>query len=334
MVKQFLDSTGLLHLWNKISSKFLPKEGDITAPGNSSAIRLIPTRNTLNYNIKFRDLNNNVNLVNLGTFGDTSQAASGRIELGTIDGSNSLLVQPSGIIASPNSSPTKVFATNGSIADLSTVGDGKYLPLSGGTVTGTIFGKKKSWSKGFISLDTPNNKNLLRISTNGDVNHNVGTGWISVANVTSGSKTILSGDYLQISKGEDTIKITCNDIQLNDASIIPSALTEEGGVSRDYSPLKSSDISLKENIESIDETAIDAINQVEFKQFNFKDDENKTKKYGVIAQEVEKAGLENLVNENEINKKKTVDYTSLLILKIKQLENEIEILKNKLDAKE
>lgn len=51
--------------------------------------------------------------------------------LSLTEGGESISVSPSGI-AKNGGSPTKVFATDGSIADLSTVGDGKYLPLNGG----------------------------------------------------------------------------------------------------------------------------------------------------------------------------------------------------------
>ena len=49
-----------------------------------------------------------------------------------------------------------------------------------------------------------------------------------------------------------------------------------------------------------------------------KDDKDKTTKYGVIAQEVEAVGLGNLVKDN--GETKSVDYISLLILKIEALE--------------
>lgn len=91
---------------------------------------------------------------------------------------------------------------------------------------------------------------------------------------------------------------------------------------------ESSDASLKENITSITKKAVDAVDCLHFKQFNFKDDEDKVTKYGVIAQEVEAVGLENLVKENE-NGEKSVDYISLLILKIEALEKRIAELEAK-----
>lgn len=84
---------------------------------------------------------------------------------------------------------------------------------------------------------------------------------------------------------------------------------------------ESSDVSLKENIAPITKEATDAVDSLTFKQFNFKDDKDKTTKYGVIAQEVEAVGLGNLVKDN--GETKSVDYISLLILKIEALEKRI-----------
>lgn len=90
-----------------------------------------------------------------------------------------------------------------------------------------------------------------------------------------------------------------------------------------YAPTfyESSDVSLKENIAPITKEATNAVDCLTFKQFNFKNDKDKTTKYGVIAQEVEAVGLGNLVKDN--GETKSVDYISLLILKIEALEKRI-----------
>ena len=90
---------------------------------------------------------------------------------------------------------------------------------------------------------------------------------------------------------------------------------------------ENSDIRLKENIQRIDQS--DLTKQVDLVQFNFKD--SGTKKYGVIAQQLEQVGLQNLVYEND--GKKAVDYISLLVLEIQRLRNEIGELKQKVDKK-
>jgi uncharacterized protein YceH (UPF0502 family) len=92
----------------------------------------------------------------------------------------------------------------------------------------------------------------------------------------------------------------------------------------------SSDVRLKENIHNVTDENINKISNVDLKEFNFigKD----TEKYGVIAQEVENAGLSNLVSTNSEGYK-SVDYTSLLILKIAQLEKELAELRKQINEK-
>lgn len=90
---------------------------------------------------------------------------------------------------------------------------------------------------------------------------------------------------------------------------------------------ENSDIRLKENIQRIDQS--DLTKQVDLVQFNFKDSD--TKKYGVIAQQLEQVGLQNLVYEND--GKKAVDYISLLVLEIQRLRNEIGELKQEIHKK-
>ena len=93
---------------------------------------------------------------------------------------------------------------------------------------------------------------------------------------------------------------------------------------------ESSDRSLKENIVPITDT--DKVAKVDFKEFNYIADDSKTKKYGVIAQELEELGLNNLVQENN-DGKKSVDYISLLCLKVAELTKELDELKAKLTKK-
>lgn len=81
----------------------------------------------------------------------------------------------------------------------------------------------------------------------------------------------------------------------------------------------SSDRNLKENIRPVSNDDINKIKNVELKSFQFKSDEHGTKKYGVIAQDVKNVGLDELVAKDS-DGNLSVDYTSLLILKIAQLE--------------
>lgn len=61
----------------------------------------------------------------------------------------------------------------------------KYLPLSGGTMTGDIIYK------------SPNESVLCSIGTQGDVAHNNATGWIACDNIGGGARTIIQGSGLR-----------------------------------------------------------------------------------------------------------------------------------------
>ena len=84
---------------------------------------------------------------------------------------------------------------------------------------------------------------------------------------------------------------------------------------------QSSDRNLKENIIKPDSDKVSSANRVPILKFNYKNDESHRDVYGVVAQEVEANNLGELVYVDE-NGNKSVDYTSLMILKIAYLENE------------
>ena len=93
-----------------------------------------------------------------------------------------------------------------------------------------------------------------------------------------------------------------------------------------------SDVNLKENINNLNFKDYSKVENVAFKSFNFKNDETKAKTYGVIAQEVQAAGLNEIVHkENDGNL--SVDYISLLILKIAELEDKVNKLSEELKNK-
>jgi hypothetical protein len=100
-------------------------------------------------------------------------------------------------------------------------------------------------------------------------------------------------------------------------------ITTTGGV------FYTSDERKKENINYIDEESKDNVRNIPLRYFNFKEDNTKRKMYGVIAQEVEAAGFDEMIYTNEEGYK-SVDYTSLLILRISSLERTINTLLNKI----
>jgi hypothetical protein len=88
----------------------------------------------------------------------------------------------------------------------------------------------------------------------------------------------------------------------------------------------SSDKRLKENIEVISAEDLENVKNVEFKSFNFISNKD-SKRVGVIAQELKDNGLGKFTATNDAGFL-TVDYISLLCLKIAELEKEIKELKN------
>lgn len=150
-----------------------------------------------------------------------------------------------------------------------------------------------------------------------------------------------SGDA-QIVVPKTISDITGGAIELNECS--GSCVTVNGnvcasGIVKATAVYSTSDENLKENIHELGFEDYHKASYFGFKSFNFKDDETKTKTYGVIAQEVQAAGLDNIVHKDDKGNL-SVDYTSLLILKIANLENtvrslteELKNLKGKLESK-
>ena len=126
--------------------------------------------------------------------------------------------------------------------------------------------------------------------------------------------------------------VISSDVTLTNGATSMTGLKISGGVESTkgmIAPtyLNSSDERLKKDIETISENYIDKVKNVDFKSYKFKFDDSLH--YGVIAQDIEKAGLSELVT-NGADGMKSVDYISLLILKIAELENELKSLKEQI----
>ena len=180
------------------------------------------------------------------------------------------------------------------------------LSTSGTTNLGTTIIGTKSSTKGLTIF--------------GNIN---ATGWTKIGSTlnVSGKTTIGSPDTsadLQI-YGKTTLgsSSTSADLQVYGSINTTKNIT----ASAFY---ESSDKNLKEDITSI--SAIDLARDIQLKEFRFKADG--IKRYGVIAQDLLEEGLDNLVSTK--NNHLTVDYISLLCLKIAQLEEEIKKIKMKL----
>ena len=96
----------------------------------------------------------------------------------------------------------------------------------------------------------------------------------------------------------------------------------------------SSDVKLKENIETITNDECDEFLKVKAKKYNFINDENKKMRYGVIAQELELffPHLVSEIIEDDGSVTKSVNYIDMipiLLCKIQKMQTEIDILKEK-----
>lgn len=176
-------------------------------------------------------------------------------------------------------------------------GSKSYLSLSdGGTVTGNV-----AFNGGFRINSAP-----LELMDEGiEIYH--ATPFIDFHYNKS------SADYTSriIESSSGVLKI--NEVSLSNGQVTATKVTQ------------TSDERLKENISTIIED-IDKIKDIEFFEFNLKNDKTKTKSYGVIAQDLEKVGLNNLVVE-DTDGNKSVDYTALIMLELQRLRNEVKELK-------
>ena len=121
------------------------------------------------------------------------------------------------------------------------------------------------------------------------------------------------------------VELTNGGTSMTGLKILGGIQATNGMIAPTY--LNSSDERLKKDIETISENDIDKVKNVDLKSYAFKSDNSKH--FGVIAQDVERAGLEELV-VSSTEGIKSVDYISLLILKIAELENEIKNLKEQI----
>ena len=258
-------------------------------------------------------------------------------------------VDNQGIIHLENTDPTK----SGKITGLSdyvnsvtqnfiTADQDKYV--TGGSVNST---------SGVITLNVKNTESGVPITgleayingkldgndrvTGGTVNQSDGVINLAYNNASlSGKITGLAqyvaehssvGDWVDVSGDTmtGTLKIASktdgetNALEVNGPVSVSGDITATGA-------MYSSDKRLKENIESVSAEDIENVKNVDFKTFNFIS--NKTsQKIGVIAQELQDNGLGKLTATNDAGYL-TVDYISLLCLKIAELEKEIKELKS------
>ena len=124
--------------------------------------------------------------------------------------------------------------------------------------------------------------------------------------------------------------VTCGDVtNTNECLNIGKSVCVSGTVTSTQGMYTSSDVNLKNTIGYISGIDLHKANKVNLKSFKYNTDPTGRKVYGVIAQDVEEAGLNELVFVDE-NGLRSVDYTGLLILKLAALEKEVSMLRHQL----
>ena len=203
-------------------------------------------------------------------------------------------------------------------------GGGNYLPLTGGTMTGDV-----SFENGadITIIDSTDATIRIQITARGIQNEYNDADRVYT---TDGDTTKLKTINGQSLFGSGNIEIT------GGTSGNYISKSGDSGMTGNYTYSSSSritagefyetsDRNLKENISSISEEDVNKARNIDIVEFNFKGKD--TKKYGVIAQDLESAGLENLVQSNDEGTK-SVDYISMLCLKIAELEKRVKELEN------
>ena len=206
---------------------------------------------------------------------------------------------------------------------------GDTVNISGGTSGVNISGATRISGATTIGGVTTINNNLNVTSNTIITGTTTVNGTLDAQNGLSKKLSWTYGDARNASSGETNFKTdtsfvipkSVDNLTNYDGTNItlPHPVNVSGTVTA-TGAIYSSDRNLKENINFVAREDFNKVKNVFTKSFNFKDDEDKRKMYGVIAQEVQEAGLDELVHVKD-DGMLGVDYTSLLILKVAYLED-------------
>ena len=192
----------------------------------------------------------------------------------------------------------------------------------GGTTAATVNVSGATINNG----GTTNNNNFTTVNNTATTINNKATNYNISGATTVRGNTNISGTSLTVSAatnitGATNIKgattISGSSLSVTGATNLNGNVCVTGTVTASQA-IYSSDRDLKENIDYLHYDLIRKIADVRERSFNFKGEENRV--YGVIAQEVQEAGFDELVYTKD-DGHLAVDYTSLMILKIAYLEN-------------
>ena len=108
--------------------------------------------------------------------------------------------------------------------------------------------------------------------------------------------------------------------------LIKNDLIVEGSI------INPSDLHLKNNIENLSEKLSENLMKLEPKKYTYKDDKEQKEHIGFIAQDVSKLfpNLVGNINGTDIKTVNYIEFIPILLLKIKDLQAQIDILNNKI----
>ena len=188
----------------------------------------------------------------------------------------------------------------------------KKLTWAGGTFTADTTGYNGSADK-VITVPTSTahlTKSALAIDYNVDVRGKSDASY----NTEAAATVSIPGSLDHLSNYDGTNINIGHPTNINGNVNVTGTVTASGAI-------YSSDRNLKENIDFVKREEFNKAKNIFAKSYNFKSDESKAKTYGVIAQEVQEAGLPELVKITDDKGTLGVDYTSLFVLKIAYLED-------------
>lgn len=172
------------------------------------------------------------------------------------------------------------------------------------------------------------------ISVIGDISATAGS--VSAGTtVTGGTGVVATTGDVEATTGNVTAGATVQGVTLTDGTLSCTSGTITGGVAATFSGRvtalevkTTSDVTLKTNITPLQDS-LQQIKKIEGYSYNWKHDQQGPEMFGVLAQQLEEAGLHNMVSETH-NGHKCVDYNQiipLLLGAVKQMAEEIEELK-------
>lgn len=205
----------------------------------------------------------------------------------------------------------KLTSASGDVKSASAMTNYTYDPISGSSLTS------------YTPTDASHiNRNTLTVeygrpSSTAAAKYDPGSGTVNTTTTARTTTVTVPNSLAHLTEWDN------NCLTINNNLCVSGTITTASGV------FSTSDERKKHDIQNVDDASKEKAKTVSLKSFKFNDDNTDRKVYGVIAQDVEAVGLDELVHTDE-NGEKSVDYTSFLILRIAYLEKMLNHLHYKL----